>query len=138
MKIKILNNISAKEIFALVMIVVTGLVMIIVPITTVIIYTSESSKRDIAAKKEVYLWDNNSIKKAKLVENFKDPEDGSLKAHLLLFHDLFWSSEPYMEYLESNHQKAFRLGDKSIRVLHRFLENENYFQTFQVESQNIN
>lgn len=129
MEIKILNNISTKEKFSIIIIIGAFLLMLIVPLATVMIYTSESNKRDLEQKKEVYLWDNESIKKAKLAENLDDPEDGSIKAHLLLFHKLFWSSEPYSEFIEDNHEMAFKMGDKSIRILKRMLDKKSYFQT---------
>ncbi|MBL0686069.1 hypothetical protein [Aquimarina mytili] len=126
---RILNNISAKEMFSMVAMVIAGAICLIVPLSAIYMNNKAINESMAEQKKEVYMYENNAIKKAKLVEHFRDPEEGSIKGHLILFHNLFWSSEPYMEYIRKNYNQAKEMGDSTIQTLYTFLERqEHYFE----------
>ncbi|QKX07756.1 hypothetical protein HN014_22415 (plasmid) [Aquimarina sp. TRL1] len=129
MEIKILNNVSTKEKFAMVSMIVSGIAIVVIAIGAVFLNNKSLSENLKEMKKQVYVWDNYSIIQANLVENFEDPKQASIIGHLILFHNLFWSSEPYMEYIEKNYKQAEKMGGKSIKVLHRFLEKDGYYET---------
>lgn len=129
MKYKILNNISTKEYFCLFLIIICFAIMIIVPITSIRLYTEAITQNNIEERKEIYLWDNDYLVRAKKAENLKDPEEGSIKSTLIRFHRLFWNLEPYTEFIDDNHKEAVLMGDNSIKIVKRFLETKNYYKT---------
>jgi len=129
MTMKILNNIATKETIARVTILISGVIVVIISLASILINNKAIKDAYEAQKQDIYLLDNGSILKAKLANNFKSPEIVAHKGFINLFHNYFWAIEPYPEYIEKNMEIALKMGDGSIALVKRLLEKESYFNT---------
>lgn len=124
---KILQDISFKEKFSIIVSVVSLITMGIVAIIAVFLFTSKVNDIQKDSSKEVYLLADNKVVKLLRSNDYKSSLDASLKGSLELFHHYLWSLEPYKEYIEHNLKKAFDMSDHSVLNLRNVLNDKGFY-----------
>lgn len=126
---KILNNIATKETLFRYGVFATIAVIVSVCLGGMLIFKSSSDQLNREKREEIYVAMNGSVIRAQLEENFKNPLEIAHKGFLRLFHNYVWSMEPRQEYIERSKDRAMEMGDASVKLLFRFLEEDGYFAT---------
>ncbi|MFV0531862.1 MAG: hypothetical protein ACK5MD_10565 [Flavobacteriales bacterium] len=124
---KILNNIYFKEKFAVIVTIFGFLIAIVVPIICIVLYNMKLSEELEKQSERIYLLTNNKVLEAVISKDSKTSVEASAKGHIMLFHEWFWSLEPYEEYIQEAHKKALNLVDNTGKLLQNQLKSKNYF-----------
>lgn len=127
MSFKILNNISFKEKFSLYISIFSVVAVCVTVLVMFVIFTNKSTQIVEKSKGEVYVMVDDLVLKAIRSNDFKESTDASAKGALLLFHNYFWSLEPYEEYINENHGKAFDMSDGTVKQLRKYLNGQRFY-----------
>ena len=126
---KILQDISFKEKFAVIISVSSIIGVAIVSVVAMILYTNKSQELYDDNREEIYVMVDNNVAKLVRSDDFKKPLEASLKGTIDLFHNYFWSLEPYKEYIDDNLNKAFDMGDNSVLNLRNVLNEKGFYNS---------
>jgi len=126
---RILNNIAAKEKLFRFGALASVFVIIVVSLGGMLIFKSSSDQLNREKREEIYVAVNGSVIKAQLEEDFKRPLEIAHKGFVRLFHNYVWSMEPYPDYIEKQKKRAEEMGDGSVKLHFRYLEEQGYYNT---------
>lgn len=124
---KFLNDISQKEKFSVQIIYFSVGATLVFAALIFFIFMNKAKEITNKAKDEVYVMVDNQVLKTVRSNDYGQATEASIKGVVNLFNDYFWNLEPYQEYINDRHQKAFNMSDESVKRLRKSLNNQNFY-----------
>ena len=124
---KILNDISYKEKFARSISFFSIATLGVVMLGAFYLYSNRINAITEKAKGEVFMLVDGLMVKAIRNPDYQSNVEASTKGTILLFHQYFWNLEPYADYINQNHARAFDYADNSVKRLRAHLNEEEFY-----------
>ena len=124
---KILNDISYKERFAKSISFFSIATIGVVMLCAFFMYSNRINSTTEKAKGEVFMLVDGYMVKAIRNPDYQSNIEASTKGTIMLFHQYFWNLEPYADYINQNHNRAFDYADNSVKRLRAHLNEEEFY-----------